>query len=80
MPTGVTSLRCLADKGIPNTGWDYVHAHPHFFDDAEVELHYRVNIFRNRRFLQFIEANKEEFFCNKVGTVVKCPIITQQVD
>lgn len=22
----VTSLRCLADKGIPNTGWDYVHA------------------------------------------------------
>ena len=66
----VTSLRCLADKGIPNTGWDYVHAHPHFFDDAEVELHYRVNIFRNlfrnRRFLQLIEANKEEFFCNKI--------------
>lgn len=66
-----TSLKYLADKGIPNNGWDYVHAHPHFFDDAEVELHYRANVFRNlfrnRRFQQFIEANKEEFFCNRVA-------------
>lgn len=66
-----TSLKYLADKRIPNNGWDYVHAHPHFFDDAEVELHYRANVFRNlfrnRRFQQFIEANKDEFFCSRVA-------------
>ncbi len=66
-----TILKNLADKGIPNDDWDYVHAHLRFFKDVEVELHYRANIFRNlfrnRRFQRFIDANKEEFFCNEVA-------------
>lgn len=65
-----TILRYLADKGIPNDGWDYVHAHPRFFKDVEVELHYRLSVFRNLflngRFQRFIEENKEELFSNKV--------------
>ena len=66
-----TVLKYLKDKGIPDDGWDYVHAHPHFFGDVEVELHYRLNVFRNlflnRKFQKFTEEHKAEFFCNTVS-------------
>lgn len=62
----VSSLRYLAEHGIDNNGWDYVHAHPLFFDDVEVELHYRLSVFRNpfrnRKFQNFVAENKESLF------------------
>lgn len=62
----VTALDYLKNNGIACYGWDYVHAHPHFFDDVEVELHYRASVFRNlvrnRKFQRFVEHNKPEFF------------------
>lgn len=65
-----TVLKYLKDKGIPNDGWDYVHAHPRFFGDVEVELHYRLNVFRNlflnRKFQKFTEESKAEFFYNTI--------------
>ncbi len=66
-----TILKYLSDKGLLNDGWDYVHAHPRFFEDVEVELHYRLNVFRdlflNRKFQKFAEKDKKEFFGNKVA-------------
>lgn len=65
-----TVLKYLKDKRIPNDGWDYVHAHPRFFGDVEVELHYRLNVFRNlflnRKLQKFTEENKAEFFYNTI--------------
>ncbi len=65
------SLDYLGKNCIACSGWDYVHAHPRFFDDVEVELHYRAsvfrNLFRNRRFQRFIKQNKAEFFCGSVA-------------
>lgn len=61
-----SSLRYLAEHGIDNNGWDYVHAHPLFFDDVEVELHYRLSVFRNpfrnRKFQNFVAENKASLF------------------
>ncbi len=66
----ITALNYLKDNGITCYGWDYVHAHPHFFDDVEVELHYRTSIFRNlirdRKFQRFVEHNKFEFVSDSI--------------
>ena len=73
-------LEYLRRKGIDNGGWDYVHAHPQIFNDAEVELHYRLSIshnpFKNNRIQCFWKLHKEDFFAGKAelqcGKIV-CP-------
>lgn len=66
----VTALDYLKNNGIDCFEWDYVHAHPQFFNDVEVELHYRASVFRNlirnRKFQRFVEQNKAEFFSGSV--------------
>jgi len=66
----VAALDYLKNNGIACFGLDYVHAHPLFFNDVEVELHYRANVFRNlvrnRKFQRFVEQNKAEFFSGSV--------------
>lgn len=66
----VAALDYLKNNGIDCFEWDYVHAHPQFFNDVEVEMHYRVSVFRNlirnRKFQRFIEQNKAEFFSGSV--------------
>ena len=64
------SLKYLRKKSVCCTEWGYVHSHPKFFDDVEVEWHYRVgayrNLIRNHIFQKFIDQNKDDFFGNQV--------------
>lgn len=65
---------------IDNGGWDYVHAHSKIFNDAEVELHYRLsishNLFKNRKIQGFWGSHVADFFAGKAelpcGEIV-CP-------
>lgn len=74
------TLAYLESRGVDDGGWDYVHAHPKIFDDAEVELHYRLSIshnpFKNKQIQHFWNCHKEEFFAGKAvlpdGTIT-CP-------
>lgn len=74
------ALEYLRKKGIDNGGWDYVHAHPKIFNDAEVELHYRLsishNLFKNREIQEFWGSHVADFFAGKAelpcGEIV-CP-------
>ena len=74
------TLEYLREKDIDNGGWDYVHAHPKVFNDAEVELHYRLsishNLFKNREIQEFWGSHVADFFAGKAelpcGEIV-CP-------
>lgn len=59
-------LQYLKSKGIKYGHWDFLHVDAKFFDNVEVEIHYRPslmrNIISNHRFQNFIEANKDSFF------------------
>lgn len=75
-------LEYLHSIGMKRVEWDYVHAHAHFFDDTEVEVHYRVgavrNLWKNRRLQCFWKNNETEFFERHVilpcGEIV-CPSV-----
>lgn len=60
------TLAYLQGLGMNDLEWDYVHAHAHFFDDTEVEVHYRAgtvrNPWKNRRLQWFWKEHEGEFF------------------
>lgn len=66
-------LDYLHRKGIAYGHWDYLHVDSKFYDDVEVEMHYRPSVMRNiisnYRYQKYIGSNKELFFngCVKVG-------------
>ena len=41
------ALQYLRSIGIIGFDWDFVHTRPNFSEEIEVELHYRVSVFRN---------------------------------
>lgn len=43
------TLDYLKTLGMTDIDWDYLHAHAPFYEDTEVELHYRVGVFNNIR-------------------------------
>lgn len=59
--------------GADNPGWDYKHLHLDIFADAEVEMHYRVevllNLWKNRRLQKWFDRNKELLFNERDGLV-----------
>ena len=64
-------LQYLDKKGIRYGNWDFLHVDAKFFDDVEVEVHYRPslmrNIISNYRFQKFINSNKAAFLNGYVG-------------
>lgn len=64
------ALDYLCSLGMTDLDWDYLHTHPKFFEDTEVELHYRVSVSRNLitncRLQKFFKVNNEEFFSGTV--------------
>lgn len=60
------TLEYLQGLGMNGLEWDYVHTHAPFFEDTEVEVHYRAgavrNLWKNRRLQRFWKENEEEFF------------------
>lgn len=66
-------LDYLHRKGIAHGHWDYLHVDSKFYDDVEVEMHYRPSVMRNiisnYRYQKYIGSNKELFFngCVNVG-------------
>jgi len=60
-------------EGLTVEGWDYQHAHLVIWDDAVVELHYRVevimNLFKNRRLQKWIEKHSDQLFEKREGLV-----------
>ena len=73
-----SSIDYLESIDIAVDGWDYVHMHPAFYADTEVEWHYKVSIsrnpFQNRAMQRFWDKHKEEFFCTQV--MLPCGAIT----
>ena len=63
-------LDYLKRIGLEDTDWDYVHLHPRFFSDIEVELHYRVSVMRNpisdRKLQKYTQNNIDEFFISTI--------------
>ena len=59
--------------GVENPEWDYKHLHLDVFEDAEVEMHYRVevllNLCKNRRLQKWFEQNKDQLFNEMDGLV-----------
>lgn len=74
------TLEYLQGLGMNDLEWDYVHTHAQFFDDTEVEVHYRAgavrNLWKNRRLQRFWKEHEEEFFGREArlgdGSIV-CP-------
>lgn len=66
-------LGYLKRKNILYSHWDYLHVDSKFYDDVEVEMHYRPSVMRNLisncRFQKFVDSNREAFFsgCVRVG-------------
>lgn len=56
----------LRRKGITYGHWDYLHVDSNFYDDVEVEMHYRPSVMRNiisnYIYQKYIGSNKESFF------------------
>ena len=52
--------------GVDKPQWDYKHLHLDVFEDAEVEMHYRVevllNLWKNRKLQKWFRAHTEEVF------------------
>lgn len=64
-------LRYLNQKGVRYGHWDFLHVDPHFFDNAEVEMHYRPSVMRNLisnyKFQKYVDTNKEAFFGGSIS-------------
>lgn len=60
------TLEYLESLGMKDLEWDYVHTHAPFFQNTEVEVHYRVsavrNVWKNWSLQRFWKDNEEEFF------------------
>ena len=52
--------------GVENPEWDYKHLHLDVFEDAEVEMHYRVevllNLWKNRRLQKWFVEHQDDIF------------------
>lgn len=59
-------LKYLSGKDIKYGNWDFLHIDAKFFENIEVEVHYRPslmrNIISNYHFQKFIGVNKDSFF------------------
>lgn len=68
------AMAYLHNIGIKYTEWDYLHTNPHFYDNTEVELHYKISVTRNLlmnwRLQRFLKHKNEEFF--KGTAVLPC--------
>lgn len=64
-------LEYLHRKNIAYSHWDYLHVDSKFYDDVEVEMHYRPSVMRNilfnYRFQRYVDSNKEAFFSGYVN-------------
>lgn len=73
-------LAYLQGLGMNDLKWDYVHTHAQFFEETEVEIHYRAgavrNMWKNRRLQKFWKEHEEELFGGEArlgnGNIV-CP-------
>ena len=73
------ALQYLRSIGIIGFDWDFVHTRPNFSEEIEVELHYRVSVFRNLwtnyRLQKFFERQKDEFFRGKANLPEGCLVV-----
>ena len=73
------ALDYLRRLGMKDLEWDYLHTNPKFFEDTDVELHYRVSVSRNLllnyRLQYFFKENKDEFFCGRVESPDGCIVV-----
>ena len=64
-------LGYLKKENIIYSHWDYLHVDPKFYDEVEVEMHYRPSVMRNLisnyRFQKYVNSNKEAFFSGFVN-------------
>lgn len=66
-------LEYLLRKNVSYSHWDYLHVDSKFYEDVEIEMHYKPSVMRNLisnyRFQRFVNLNKEAFFsgCVNVG-------------
>ena len=62
------AMEIARQLGIENPKWDYKHLHLDVFEDAEVEMHYRVevllNLRKNRRLQKWFREHETELFAH----------------
>ena len=67
------AMEIARQLGVENPKWDYKHLHLDVFEDAEVEMHYRVevllNLWKNRKLQKWFDKNKEQLFEERDGLV-----------
>lgn len=67
------ALAIARQLGVDNPRWDYKHLHLDIFEDAEVEMHYRVevllNLWKNRQLQEWFDKNQEQLFDERGGLV-----------
>jgi hypothetical protein len=60
------ALRKVESLGFRVESWDYKHLHLDVFEDAEVEMHYHVevllNLWKNRKLQKWLKKHKEQLF------------------
>lgn len=70
------TLQYLNSKGIKYGNWDFLHVDARFFENIEVEVHYRPSLMRNivsnHHFQKFIEAKKDTFFNGSINIGEDC--------
>lgn len=67
------AMEIARQLGVDDPKWDYKHLHLNLWDDAEIEMHYRVevllNLCKNRRLQKWFDKNKEQLFDERDGLV-----------
>ena len=60
------AMEIARQLGVDKPQWDYKHLHLNLWDDADVEMHYRVevllNLWKNRKLQKWFKAHTEEVF------------------
>lgn len=60
------ALAFAKSQGQEKVEWDYKHLHLHFWDDTEIEMHYRVevllNIWKNRKLQKWFQKHQNAIF------------------
>lgn len=67
------AMEIASQLGVDNPRWDYKHLHLDVFEDAEVEMHYRVevllNLCKNSGLQKWFDKNQEQLFEERDGLV-----------
>ena len=62
------ALAFAKSQGQKDIEWDYKHMHLNLWDDTEVEMHYRIEVFlnlcKNRKLQKWFRANDALLYCN----------------